>query len=87
MKRDLVSYHFASSGKSGIMKKKKKATTQVNVPSRMKIHLQPEYPLMPSILPIAEARRPPKAPARLVLPKKKEYRFCASDLLYHMPIR
>jgi hypothetical protein len=33
---------------------------------------------MPFILPIADARRPPKAPARVVEEKKKEKRRCAS---------
>lgn len=40
-----------------------------------------------SLLPIAEANSPPKAPARLVEAKKKVKRFCASLLLYHIPSR
>lgn len=39
---------------------------------------------MPSIFPIAVARRPPKAPAKVVEQKKNEYRFCDSDRLYHL---
>lgn len=41
--------------------------------------------LVNSLLPIAEANNPPKAPARLVEAKKKVKRFCASLLLYHIP--
>lgn len=40
-----------------------------------------------SLFPIAEANKPPKAPARLVEAKKKVKRFCASLLLYHIPSR
>ena len=38
-----------------------------------------------SLFPMAEANRPPKAPAREVDEKKSEYRFCASVRLYHIP--
>lgn len=85
--------HFASSGKSEIVKYKKNDTTQVSVPSgnhdlikkaekkqlvrmndipRMNTHLQPLYPLIPSIFPMALASKPPNAPARVVEEKKKE---------------
>lgn len=39
------------------------------------------------LFPMAEARRPPKAPASEVDEKKKEYRFWASERLYHILIR
>lgn len=65
---------FASSGDDGIRKKNARPTTQVRTPSRMKIQRQPEYPLNPSIFPIALARRPANALASVVLLKKKEFR-------------
>ena len=40
-----------------------------------------------SLFPIADANKPPNAPARLVEAKKKVKRFCASLLLYHIPNR
>ena len=58
-----------------MMKKNAIATTDVKHPSRIKIHLHARYPLIPFILPIAAARRPPNAPARVVLEKKKLKRF------------
>lgn len=39
---------------------------------RMNTHLQPLYPLIPSIFPMALASKPPNAPARVVEEKKKE---------------
>lgn len=39
------------------------------------------------LFPMAEARSPPKAPASEVDEKKNEYRFCASERLYHILIR
>jgi hypothetical protein len=63
-------------------KKNTRATMQVRRPSRRKIQRHPRHPLTTtSIFPMAEARSPPKAPARVVLEKKKEYRRCASDRL------
>lgn len=35
---------------------------------------------------MAEARRPPKAPASEVEEKKKLYRRWASERVYHMPV-
>ena len=60
---------------------------QVVIPSKMKtrpsthvfqehvLHRHPLYPLIPFILPIALAKRPPNAPARVVELKKKVNRF------------
>lgn len=45
------------------------------------------YPLNPDIFPIAAAKSPPNAPAKVVEEKKKVYLFCASCLRYHIPIR
>lgn len=58
-------------------------TSYSHIP-RMKIQRQPEYPLIPSILPIALARRPPNAPANVEEVKRIVKRFCASHLLYHL---
>jgi hypothetical protein len=51
--------------KAGVsMRRKKHITpkTTLNSPSRMKIHRHPSRPPMPSILAMAAARRPEKAP-------------------------
>lgn len=56
--------HRASLGKSLMKKKAATATRMLRIPSRMKIHLQLLSPPAPSILAMADARRPPKAEAR-----------------------
>lgn len=51
----------AVAGESGSVQGRVNATRHVAMPSRMKIHLQPEYPPTPSMCSIPKARRPLKA--------------------------
>lgn len=59
--------HLASLGKSVMQKKARMPIRVVAMPSSMKTHRQLLRPRMPSILPMALERRPPKAPAQMVV--------------------
>lgn len=57
-------------------------TTIVRIPSRTKIHCQPERPPRPFISTIPRAKRPPKAPAAVAAEKKMAIRTPHSWRLY-----
>lgn len=64
--------------------KRKYVTTPriaVGIPSRIKIHLQPDIPDTPSRCPMAYAKRPPHAPARAADTKRYPIRRASSFLL------
>lgn len=56
----------------------------VQRPSMMKIQRQPSRPAMPSMLAMANANKPEKAPAMEAALKKRACRHKASSLLYQV---
>lgn len=78
---------LADCGESGKIQYKAAPTTTVKIPSRMKIHLQPERPAMPSIFTIAAAKSPEKAEANEAALKKTAMRVWTSKRQYQQVIR
>lgn len=76
--------NVAVSGKSCRAKKAASATITVAIPSRMKIHRHPSSPPTPSILEMANASRPEKAPATDAALKNSACRSWISVRTYHM---
>lgn len=59
----------------------------VAMPSNRKIQAQPGLPPMPSILAMANARRPEKAPDSALAQKKMARRVCSWFWTYHCVMR